>query len=170
MDYIEKVRYLGELEKSRNYDRSKYFVDIDIIKPKWKAGELEEILKDYDYVPEEYIKFIKEFDSSSITFCDFYGSKNTDIIIAEEEIAEFKEYLKYDYFPFAKDPGGGVFAFNKKQEVICFHDDDYEFEEPEKIADTFEEFVDECLMGKRLGEFLSETSKYYAFIKHLGWV
>ena len=75
-------------------------------------------------------------------------------------------------FPFGTEPAGGVFAFNKKQEVVLFDAKDYYCEQdPEVIAETFAEFIGECLMGKRYHEFDSIIdNQYYDFLKHLGWV
>ena len=59
---------------------------------------------------------------------------------------------------------------NSKGEIIYFYIDDYEFEKPKKLADSFEEFLSECLMGKRYLEFDDdEENDYYAYLKHLGW-
>ena len=148
----------------------------------WKDGELESIIKSYPYVPESYIKFIKEFDGIGMSFADFYGSKhirtpglnpvwNVGLVDYIEELSEYTDCFKYDYFPFGKDPSGSVFAFNQKQEVVYFDIEDYLFEqEPEKIADNFEEFIEECVLGKRLDESLGDTSKHYQFLQSLGWV
>ena len=174
MNYIEKVRYLRKRQKLRDYEQDKYFIDTNFKNPCWQDGEIDKILKSYSYVPNSYIEFIKEFDGLGLTFCIFHSSEKTNIrpIFGEiEELSQYTDCFKAEYFPFAADGGGGIFAFNKKQEIILYEGGDYEFERPEKIADSFEEFVGECLMGKRMAEFdTTEDNKYYDFIKSLGWV
>lgn len=180
MTYIEKVRYLAKLKQNNDYDEDKYYIDISPEEIHWQEGELEKIIKPYGFVPEEYIDFVKEFDNLGLSFATFYGSKhiisrgfqptwNTGLQEYIDELLEYSDIFKKDYFAFGKDPAGSVFAFNNNQEVIYFDIEDYDFENPEKIADNFIEFVDDCLMGKRLGEFLDEESEYYQYIKHLGW-
>jgi hypothetical protein len=169
MNYIEKVKYLIEREEKGDYDKEKYDPDVRFRKNKWKENELEEIIKEYDFVPESYVRFVKEFDNIGLTFCVFYGSKAQGLALAEE-IEEFKEY--YDntenYFPFAKDADGSTFAFNQNQEVMHLYIKDYEIKEPKKIADTFDEFMNDCLMGKKYIK-LVEDDDTYAYFKHLGW-
>lgn len=172
MNYIEKVKYLIEEAAKREYDRDKYYIDITPEKNSWKPGEIEEVTKGYDYIPESYIEFIKEFDFLGLSYATFYGSVGVDGIVLAEEIEFYKPHLKMDYFPFAKDPSWTTFAFNRKQQVVffdCVLDPECE-NEPELIAENFVEFIDDCVMGKRLPEFAHEDSKYMSYIKSLGWL
>ena len=172
MHYKEKIRFLAERQKQQDYDMDKYYIDMSIEEPRWKEGELDELLKPYPYVTESYKGFIQEFDCLGLTFLAFYGSKAYRHGGLQENIDDLSEYtdiFKKEYFPFGKDPAGSVFAFNKRGEVIYFDIEDYDFEHPEKIADNFDEFVDECILGKRLEEFLPETSGFYQYVKSLGW-
>lgn len=170
MNWIEKIKYLKIRREKEGYN-GRYFVDINYESPKWQSDEIEDIIRPHPWLPKSYIGFIKEFDNLGLAFVSFYGSKGVNGIPLKEELAYWREEgLSENYFPFGKDPAGGVFTFNKSGEVIWFLDDDYEFENPQKIADTFEEFVGECLMGKRYAEFnIIEDDPYYDLLKNLGW-
>ncbi len=173
MNWIEKARYLKERWQKKDYDKNKYFIDALYLESKWQENELESILKSYPFVPESYIKFIKEFDGSIISFVSFYGSKKSSRFgHLFDAILELQEYgFSDEYFPFAKDPAGSVFAIAKDGSILYFDIDDYKFENPEKLANSFEEFIGECVLGKRYKKFDSiENNIYYDFLKSLGWV
>jgi hypothetical protein len=184
MGYLEKVRYLKEKEKKGDYDKDIYYIDALFPEPtKWGTGELDKIVEQYPYLPKSYLEFIKEFDDLSLSFVSFYGSKhivtpglnpvwNLGLADYIEELSEYTNRFKYDYFPFGKDANGSVFAFNRKKEVVYFNIDDYLFEqEPIKLANNFEEFVGECLLGNRYPEFeYIQGNTYYDFLQSLGWV
>jgi len=171
MNWKEKVRFLIQKKAEEDIDRlddpGVYYIDVLARKSCWVEYELESILKDYPHVPQSYIEFIKEFDHLGLLFVDFYGSLKGGLSL-KKEIAEFYEYLQKDYFPFAKDPGGSVFAMAKDGSIVYFWDDDYEFEEPEKIADDFVDFIDNYVLGEKgCKERDPESYKYF---KSLGWV
>lgn len=171
MNWIEKVRYLKERLEKKDYDQEKYFIDVRYRKNNWQDNELESILQSYPFVSNNYIKFIKKFDSLGLSFVTFYGSKLGDIIPLSSEITELTEYgFPKEYFPFAKDPAGSVFAIAEDGSIMYFDIDDYEFANPQKLANSFEEFIYECVLGKKLAESSSEESKHYQFIKSLGWM
>jgi hypothetical protein len=118
-----------------------------------------------------YIKFIEEFDSCGIGFALFFGSSRSKIISVKKQIEEHKEILKNDYFPFGKDADGSVFLFNRNGEVLWWDKNDYDFEKPKFIAASFDDFMNECLLGKRYGEFsFVETSTFYKTLQAQGWV
>lgn len=177
MNYIEKVRFLAKHAEKKDYEENKYFIDISVEQNHWQVGELELIIKDYDYIPRSYINFVKEFDNLGLAFATFYGSKHiinhglkpiwnlglVDFI----DIASFHAIFRMrEFFPFAKDFESNIFAFNREQKVIYFNTENNEI-----VANNFEEFVEECLMGKYYHEFEDiENNKYYNFLKSLGWV
>ncbi len=88
-----------------------------------------------------------------LSFVTFYGSKAGKIIPLSDEIEELAEYtdiFRKEYFPFGKDVDGSVFAFNRKQEVVWFDIEDYDFENPpKKLADSFEEFIRDYVLGEK---------------------
>ena len=65
-----------------------------------------------------------------------------------------------------------MLLLDKQGKVRLWSKDDYDFEKkPENLAETFEEFVGECLLGKRYGEFTStENDSFYDFMKAQGWM
>ncbi|MDG1436554.1 MAG: SMI1/KNR4 family protein [Rickettsiaceae bacterium] len=172
MNWIEKVRYLKERLEKKDYDQEKYFIDVSYNASKWIPTELETILKLYPFVSKSYIEFAKEFDNLGLSFVTFYGSKAIKGLVLQEEITELTEYgFSKEYFPFAKDPAGSVFAIAEDGSILYFDIDDYEFANPQKLANSFEEFIDECVLGKRYTEFDSiENNTYYNFLKSLGWM
>lgn len=173
MNWIEKVRHLKKLEEEdeKNGYKSEYLIDINYDESRWKSGEIESIIRPYLWIPESYVRFIKEFDNLGLSFVVFFGSEDLNGIPLVKELQYWREEgLSEDYFPFGKDAGGSIFTFNKNSEVLRFDAHDYELKIPEKIADSFEEFVGECLMGKRYAEFsFIEGDGYYDLLKDLGW-
>lgn len=171
MKWEEKVRLLKS-EKERVGYSGPYLLDICPSVPSWKKGELEGFLANYPYLPKAYIEYLKEFDSTSIAFCNFYGSQDAPGLKIVEEIAQHKALLKDDYFPFGCFPSGSVLLFDRQGRIRLWSKDDYDFEkEPEILAKTFEEFVGECLLGKKYEEFThTENDSFYDFLKSQGWV
>lgn len=171
MNWLEKIDFMI-IEKERIGYGGSLRVDIIPEKNTWKPNELDSILKTYPWVPKEYINFIKKYDNIGIAWVVFYGSENGNIIPLGKEIEYWRnEGMPEDYFPFGKGPGGEVYVFNKEGHVIEFADDDYDFEHPKFIASSLQEFVEDCLMGKRYADFNRiENDRYYAFLQLQGWV
>jgi len=170
MNWIEKVRFLKEAKESKKY-LGKYFIDIGPEDNLWRPGELEGILIEYPYVPGSYREFVKEFDNLGLGFVVFYGSEAGGIIVLKEEVEYWRDILKGEYFPFGKDADGSIFTFNKRGEVIYFSREDFDCKDPIKITDSFEEFIGECLLGKRYTEFeTTENNSFYDFMKLQGWM
>lgn len=172
MNWIEKVRYLKHL-KETGEKSDEYYIDITPEKNRWQPNELDNIIKNYAYLPNEYIEFIKEFDNLGLSFVTFYGSKGGKIIPLADEIIELSEYtdiFKKNYFPFGKDADGSVFAFNQNQQVVRFDIEDYDFEEePEHISDNFVEFIDQYVLGPKC-EFNLIDPDCSGLYKSLGWI
>ena len=171
MNWLEKVRFL-QAEKERVGYSGPYMLDICPSIPSWKDGEMKNILANYSYLPKAYIEYLQEFDSTSVAFCNFFGSQEANGLKLSEEITQHKPLLKDDYFPFGSYADGSVFLFDKASRVRWWDIEDYDFEkDPEVWGETFEEFVGECLLGKRYGEFSStENDGFYAFLKDQDWV
>jgi hypothetical protein len=170
MNWIEKVKYLIERDENEQPGDT-FFYDVCFSGNCWQPGEIDEIAKEYPWLPQSYLDFIQEFDGISIAFLRFYGSRNGDAIPLHEEIAEHKPYLKDNYFPFGRDADGSIFIFNKKGQVFLWDIEDYEFEkEPQWLANSLEEFISECMLGQRYGEFVNiEKNKFYPFLKSMDW-
>ena len=60
---------------------------------------------------------------------------------------------------------------DKKGKIFLWSIDDYEFEqEPKWLANSMEEFIEQCLLGKRYHEFDSiENNNYFNFLKSMNW-
>lgn len=165
MDKIEVLKKAQEAQPIRSYLE----IDVTFEESKWQPGEFEEIQKEYPFLPPSYIDFIRKYDSIGIAWVTFFGSKGAHIISLKEKLEGLKDVLNGKYFPFAKLPSGCLYAFNEKGEVLYFIREDFDFKKPTKIADTFEEFVSECILGKRYLEFNYENSLFYQFLKKQGW-
>ena len=126
-----------------------------------------------DFVlPQEYTDLHKEFDWFRISWCDFLASRNTKM----STVDEYKEALtnwEYStgYYPFAKDAGGNIFTFSPHDQKIWMFGMDYFDEPPTHIAESFDAFMNDCVLGNRYLEFLSmEDDYFYAFLVEQGWV
>lgn len=176
MDWIEKVKYLIERKYQKRLSTTNndtFFYDVYPEENCWKPGEIDALMHDYPWLPKSYLNFIQEFDGISVAFCRFYGSKEGKGLSLEDTFTESESNpcLRAGYFPFGRDVDGSMFIFNKKGEVLWWDKYDYDFEEePKYLASCFEEFVDQCLLGFRFGEFMTpEKSKFYPFLKSMNW-
>ncbi len=172
MNAFEKIEFLKKAEEdnAKGGYKSPYFLDIGYEENKWQPGEIETIHKQYPWLPAYYIEFLKKYDSLGLTWFRFFGSKETNINPIEEDLKDRKDQMRDVYFPFGDSVGGEYFVFNHQGEVLMFEEEDYEWEEPKKIADSLEEFIGECLLGNRFGEFMdAETSRCCKFLKAQGW-
>lgn len=171
MNWLEKIYFLIKEDKEVGF-KGHYLIDIRYRDKNWSSEEIQTLKNEYPQLPKEYIDFIQEFDSIGIAWVIFYGSKTNNIIPLLKEIDYWREEgLPEEYFPFGKGPGGEVYCFNKKNEVIDFACDDYDFENPIIIASSLEDFVDQCLLGPRYVDFNHiDDDTFYQFMKEQGWV
>jgi hypothetical protein len=171
MDWYEKIYHLKKLEEenAKNGYGGEYFIDISYVIPKWQPNELETLIKPYPWLPEEYINFVKEFDNLGLAFCVFYGSVGSKGILLSDEIKYFKSIIGKNYFPFGKDADPSIFTLDKSGAVWRFDRVDW-YKTKEKYADSFQGFVEDCLMGKRYHEFTTiKGDTYYDLLKSLDW-
>lgn len=169
MNALEKVHFLKARKDQEGYS-GPYLLDISTEENKWQSGEIEELHKQYPWLPQFYLDFIQEFDSLGLAWVVFYGSRNSAITPVYEEIDYWKDNSKGEYFPFGKDAGGSIYTLNKKGEVIFFSIDDYEWKNPIFTANTLEDFIDQCLLGPRYKDFnIIEGDTFYDFLKSQGW-
>lgn len=123
-------------------------------------------------LPQAYLDLYFEFDGFCISWCDFLSS--TSLLISS--IDEYKEALTEwefakDYYPFAKDAGGNIFTFSPHDQKIWMFDIDYFDQPPEFIAESFNAFMNDCVLGNRYLQFLSmEDDYFYDFLVEQGWV
>lgn len=171
MNWLQKIEFLIK-EKERVGYGGPYRIDIVPEENTWDEGELELIVKDYPWIPKTYIEFIRKYNTIGIAWLVFYGSIHRKSLALSEQIPYwYEEGLPRDYFPFGKGPGGELYVFNKAGEVIEFPPDDYDFERPEKLAKSLEDFIDNDVLGKRYIKFSNlEGDTFYEFMKLQGWV
>ena len=173
MNYIEKVECLIELD-GKPQKNNDYFVDIVIEISRWQVNELDKLLQNYYFVSESYIKFIEKFDNLGLSFVTFYGSDKAGGIKLKEEIEELSEYtdvFRQKYFPFGKDVDGSVFAIAQDQSIVWFDIQDYNFEnEPKKIADNFESFITDYVLGPKCEYNHIEDADFPKLLRKLKWV
>lgn len=168
MNALEKVRFLEEQAKIQGYG-GLYRFDITSEKSQWKPGEMEALQREYSWLPHFYLDFIREFDSLEVGFFRMYGSDGCNIDPISEEIEYWKEYLT-DEIPIGKYADGSIYTLNKKGEILYYIKDDYECQNPKVVAASFEEFIDQCVLGKRYSEFaFIEDNRFYDFLKSQGW-
>ena len=168
MNWLDKVKMLRGLKKDRKPGEPR--IDICPCESSWLDDELKNLEKKVPWFPSSYKSYITEFDSTSLGWCNFFGSINCDGIPIQKKLDEYLDLLKEDYFPFGQYPDGSIFLFNRKGEVLWWDKYDYEFKKPKYIASSFNEFMEECLLGKRYGEFtIIETSSFYKTLQSQGW-
>jgi len=169
MKALDKIKVLKEKKEREGY-QGPYFLDIDLEENDWQPDEVESYAKEYPWLPEFYLNFIRNYDTLGLAWVVFFGSEKLGRASLKDKINSYKDQMREEYFPFAKDADGSIYAFNKKGEVIYFDIDDYNWKKPIFIAKDLEAFIGECLLGKRFGEFNNiETSKFYPFLKSQGW-
>jgi hypothetical protein len=169
MNYIEKVRYLRD--KYDTLPKVGVKSQLYFSKNKWEIGELDFLKNIFNFLPKSYLAFIEEFETIGLGWFTFYGSKKSEIISIEDELNYWSENSKGEYFPIGKDAGGNIFAFNTKGNIICFKVEDYDWQSPIFIAINLENFVDDCLLGKRYEEFNKiENNFFYDFLKSQKWI
>jgi hypothetical protein len=171
MDWRGKIRYLAHRKEHKDA-QDPYFYDIRIWEYSWEMGEIDNLIKSYSWLPMSYQQFLHDYDSPSIAFCRFFGSKKAVGYPAEEKIIEYADRLGEQYFPFGCYADGSVFLLDRQGRIRWWDKYDYDFEqEPKILTNTFEEFVDDCLLGRRYGEFSStdDDNRFYKLLKDQGW-
>jgi hypothetical protein len=167
MSPLEKVKIIKKLYDKNPMDEK---LGVRYRKNLWEPMEIEELKKDFPWLPRFYLDFIKEFDSAGLGWFTFYGSRKSKIISVHDEVEYWKDHSKGRYFPFGKDSSGSIFNFNKKGEIILFDIEDYNWEKPIYIDSTIESFINDCLLGKRYSEFsFTQDNPFYDFLKSQGW-
>lgn len=133
----------------------------------------EETIKPYEFnLPETYLALHREFDGFSIASCDFLASRNRRM----PTIEQYKELLlNWDcskgYYPFAKDADGTIYTFSPHDQKIWMFEMGCFDEPPKLIADSFDAFMNDCVLGNRYLEFsFKEGNYFYDFLIEQGWV
>lgn len=107
-------------------------------------------------LPEDYILFLKEFDGGEFLFGRMHciTANGAGFFYFSEELEQFYENAPAartaKYLPFADDYGGNFYCFDTKAfngdrcPVVLWVHELEEDQEPETIADSFEEFIEDA--------------------------
>ena len=170
MNVIDKIKFLQKAEDDPVYYK-KYFVDISVEKNRWQPGEIDDLRQQYPWLSQFYLEFIAEFDALGLAWIVFYGSRNCDVIPIWEEIDYWKDYLSHEEIPIGKYADGSIFTINSQNEICYYIKDDYECENPRILTNSFEDFINNWLLGPKYHEFAyTDNNSFYDFLKDQGWV
>jgi len=129
-------------------------------------------VKQYPFLETGYIEFLKGYNGLRLGWCDFLSLDNTSFPTIVEYLELLQEWEFHPgYIPFAKDAAGAMYCFSRERQGIWYFDVEHFLEEPTYIVSSFEEFINDCVLGKRYGEFsFIENNPFYEFLKTQGWV
>lgn len=169
MNAFEKIEFLRKTKEQQGYG-GPYFLDVSYEPSQWRSGEIESIWNQFSWLPPYYIEFLKKYDSLGLAWVRFLGSSAWNINPLHEEIDYWKEKMGEKYFPIGRDSDGSMYVLNRKAEVLWMDKYDYEWENPQVVANSLEEFIGKCLLGNRYPEFNSiENNTFYDWLKLQGW-
>ena len=171
MHFMNKINYLKDNYKQLDENVRSHLI---IRNERCPDEFLEMLQSNFPVLPISYMKFLKEYNGLKLDWISFRGApqeKRTSII---DLLENWKEYynldlLKLNYCPIGEDAGADLYCLNEKGEVVMFDSEIYEDQEPRFIADSFESFMDECVLGKRYPEMSIEGSTFHQFLKEQGW-
>ena len=170
MNILDKIKFLQKAEDDPVYYK-KYFIDICVKKNKWQPGEIDELAQQYPWLSQFYLNFIIQFNALSLSWIRFYGSRNCDTVSIREEIDYWKDYLSCEEIPISKYADGSIFTINSQNEICYYIKDDYECENPRVLTNSFEDFVDNWLLGSKYSEFAYiDNNSFYNFLSDQDWV
>lgn len=171
MNFMDKVKILKEM-----YCSNEMSEDVKchiVIEDNYVSPEFIEALKSrFPNLSESYLDFLRIYGNPELDWFNFYGESGQtgiplfDILSIWERSGIF-EFEKNGCCIIGEDSARDVYCINKQGEVIMF--DSVNVEEPPKfIAESFDEFVGECILGKRYLEFMDEDN-FYHFLQEQGW-
>jgi hypothetical protein len=163
VNFIEKIARIKE-----SYPNLIVFVSFSA-----KAVDLSAIdqLKDiYPFLPPDYIRFLESIRGIRISWCTFLSASDWEIISREEINNIWSSELENRLnCPIGVDAAGDLFCLNKNGNVVMF-DVEKHGSPPILIANSFNEFMNNCVLGKRYPEFaFIEGNKFYDFLNEQGW-
>lgn len=144
----------SELLKRVRADRSNLFAEGT---PAPGIAELQLYLKGLGMrLPEDYVLFLEEFDGGEFLFGRMHciTTNGAGFFHFKEELEQFFENVpgarKAKFLPFADDYGGNFYCFDTKSfkqdrcPVVLWVHELEEEQEPETIAESFQEFIEEA--------------------------
>lgn len=145
---------------------------INVNKNDVKLEDIEILRNEFPYLEKSYLDFLSKYNGLRLSWCDFLSIKNSSMPSVYEYIEFLKEWEHHaDYFPFAKDAAGAMYCFSKNKKGIWYFDVENFFDLPKYTSASFDEFINECVLGNRYSEFAyTENNPFYDFLKEQGWV
>lgn len=171
MNFMDKLKIITDLYNSNQIPR---FAKCQLYLHNRYVSEdfIKKLTGRFPQLPISYINFLKEFGDPEIDWFNFYGEFDKggiclfDILEIWENAKVF-EFEKNGCCPIGEDSARDLYCIDKNGQIIVF--DSVNVEEPPKlIADSFDEFVGECILGKRYLEFMDEDD-FYHFLQEQGW-
>jgi hypothetical protein len=172
MTFMDKFKILKDLYFSKKLD-GWVRCHIVILDRNISHDFLETLKLRFPKLPQAYLDFLKLYCDPKLDWFTFYGDggKGSTSLFKMLELWEQDEIFDFEkngFCPIGDDAGGDLYCLNEQGEVIMF--DSINVEEPPKfIADSFEIFMDECVLGKRYPEMSIEGSTFHQFLKEQGW-
>lgn len=167
MNSLFKIEYIME-----NYEKLDRFIKVLIHIPKKIKSNLEELsslTRKYPFLDNNYKNFLLLTDGLSLDWCDFLGTTEMPSIFEYIEMWQ-ERWDMNSLCPIAKDAAGDVFCLSPDGKVRML-DIENIGTEPILIAETFDEFINDCILGQRYKEFSStDNNPFYKFLKEQGWV
>jgi len=127
---------------------------------------------EYSFLPDIYLDFLKKFSGARISWLKVLSLNDLERITIADSLSILKESWDHSdgYLPFAEDGGTYVYCFDQNAKVWGFLIGDYSGE-PTFLANSFEEFIGDYLLGKKYAEFTDiEDDEFYSFLQKQGWV
>ncbi|WP_139016889.1 SMI1/KNR4 family protein [Candidatus Odyssella thessalonicensis] len=136
---------------------------------------LEELTQNFLPLPLSYLEFLRSNDGIGLDWITLYGSSSSIFPSLFSILNLWKEshnldFLELQYCPIGEDSGSNVYCINKDGAIVMFDSEIYEEQEPCLVSNSFETFIDECVLGKRYPEFsFTEDNEFYDFLVKQGW-
>lgn len=171
MNFIDKLKKIMELKYSKDKKDKNLLYGVINWPLAWNNYEINNLKETYSWLSQAYLDFLKNYDGLELDFIRFYGSEKGGSISLISTMQKHREYLNNIYFSFGYYADGSNFIFNKKNEVFWWDKQDYEFKQkPKFLAASFEEFMNECVLGPRYNEFADvEENDFYKFLQSQNW-
>jgi hypothetical protein len=170
---MEKINYLKLI-----YTKLSDEVEAQILLTNRGCSEyfLKELTQKFLQLPFSYLEFLRFNDGIGLDWLTLYGSPSSKFPSLFSILNLWKEshnldFLKLQYCPIGEDSGSNIYCINKDGAIVRFDSEVYEQQEPSLVTDSFENFIDECVLGKRYPEFaFTEDNEFYDFLVEQGWV
>jgi len=134
------------------------------------------IYADFPFLGESYGEFLEETDGAQIDMFMLFGSGISGFSSVRKEFQEWGRILEGSgWLPIGKDALGDTFILTESGRVVLV---DYQMDrvsDGRLIANSFDEFLDEVLMGGRFSELFpsgwgqEDENEWTLFMREQGW-